>query len=93
MEKYVIIGLVLLCVFLGTYARRLQCQLAKSNEERLTLKAQKQFLLIQKNQNEMIYGVMDIKYRDQTREIALLTQRLRIAEISLARMRNRLRSK
>lgn len=93
MEKYVIIALVLLCVFLGAYAAGLQRKLAKANDKCLTLKVQKRFVETQKGQDEIIYGVMEIKHNNRIREIELLKQQLRIAKIRLAHVRNRLRSK
>lgn len=93
MEKYVIVALVLLCVFLGAYAARLQRRLIKLKEECDKHKFEKQFLKVNQNQQDMIYGVMDMKFKDQTRNVTLLEQQLRIAEIRLNRIRNRLYSK
>lgn len=93
MDKYIIIALVLICVLLAAYAVGLRRQLTAANQKCTTLSAQKQYLQIKNNQDEMIYGVKDMKYHDQLKTITSLKTQLRIAETKLARLRNRIKNK
>jgi len=92
-EKYVIIALVLLCVGLGVYAAGLQRRLAKEKENVRRLKTQKELLKHDLDHKELFFGLMETRHSERAREITVLTQQLRIANIRLARVRNRLRTK
>lgn len=93
MEKYLIIVLVLTCVFLGAYAARLQRKLSKSEDACHTAIVQKRLLQSKLNQNELLSGLVESRHGETRRLVTRLEQRLLIANTRLAIVRNRLHGK
>lgn len=93
MEKYLIIVLVLTCVFLVAYAARLQRKLSKSEAVCHTAIVQKRFLQSKLNHNELLAGLVESRHGETRRTVTRLEQQLRIANKRLAVVRNRLYGK